>query len=105
MAENQTGRIHNGNTYTLTLEDFRRYMETVSTKAASTVNQYARAIDEIHTIEQQNLSQMAATIDNLLQKYGVGGENEQLGTQWHNVRISALQEFQRFITFLQNTNS
>lgn len=87
MAENQAGQIHNGNTYTLTLEDFRRYMETVSTKAAGTVNQYARAIDEIHTIEQQNLSQMAATIDNLLQKYGVAVKTNSLE---HNGIMSAL---------------
>lgn len=89
-------------TYTFANEHFISYMEKIRQLSPSTAQQYAAAVQRILQIENLSFEQLQSNIDRLVQEYGTGGSNEELGRTGHNTWISALKRVQNFAAFLQD---
>jgi|GEM_PF-2328842 hypothetical protein len=89
-------------TYTFTNEHFISYMKKIRQLSPSTAQQYAAAVQRILQIENLSFEQLQSNIDRLVQEYGTGGSNEELGRTGHNTWISALKRVQNFAAFLQD---
>lgn len=64
----------------------------------STVYDYVKRIDRVCDWESMTWQNLAASINNILPQYDVGGIKEELGHKSHNAVISALRCFREFLS-------
>ena len=73
-------------------------VETLS-GSKSTVHYYTKAIDDICDRERISCSDLVKSIDKYIEKYDVGGAEEDFGKKQHCTPINALRRFKEYIEF------
>lgn len=66
----------------------------------STVYSYSNAVNKVCQYEGLGWFELASDIDNIVAKYDIGGEKEEIGNRSKKTYINALKRFREFIKLI-----